>query len=454
MESDAASPPFADAPTDKQFGATPLSGAGRLVGDRLAGGPSKQTHRVAPQQTKHRTTNIRITKLSTLVVAASLAAAFVSTPSARAEISGFYVGIDSRATLASGVYVDLPNPNFNRLTFLYPHVFPSTPANNHYHGIGSYTFRIGYHPDGANLLTLTARNEDLGVDYPSNQVILVVRESSRLTLPPGTPFGDAGAPLWILPQSQNVRLLYLGVSAEAIPTGVFDGALRVELKRFDGPGYFMAWQATGPGQFNIRLNSRDGLTDADAFTPITGSHEHFNWGFSSTGVFSATFQATGRRFGETTNLSSAETTFVFHVLPLPPPTNFLTWQRSHWPPGFNPPTTEPTADPDADGSANLLEYAAGTSPTNALQVVAAPALSFLDEPGGPFASVTLDRYTPARDLRLAIEATSVLSRDWQPLEQVHSTVPINNQIERLTLRDPVSGTNGSRRFYRLKADLF
>lgn len=315
-------------------------------------------------------------------------------------------------------------------------------------------FRIGYHPGEPHTLTLTARSEDLGVDYPSNQVILVVRESSRLTLPPGTPFGDAGAPLWILPQSQNLNLLYLGVSAEAIPTGVFDGALRVELKRLDGPGYLMAWQATGPGQFNIRLNSRDGLTGTDAFTPITGSHEHFNWGFSSTGVFSVTFQVSGRRLGETTNLSSSETTFVFHVLPLPAPTNFLTWQRSHWPPGFNPPTTEAAADPDADGSANLLEYAAGTSPTNTLESVASPALSFLPEPAGPFAAVTFDRYTPAQDLRLSIEATGVLSHDWQLLEQVHSTNPINDQLERLTLRDSVSATNGIRRFYRLKAALF
>ena len=314
-------------------------------------------------------------------------------------------------------------------------------------------FRILYSAGATPALSLVARDADRGINLASNEVILVVRESSRLTLPPGTPFGDAAAPLWILPQSQNVNLLYLGVSAEAIPTSVFDGALRVELKRLLGPGHLMAWQATGPGQFNIRLNSRDGLTGADAFTPITGSHEHFNWGFSSTGVFSATFQATGRRLGEATNLTSAETTFVFHVLPLPAPTNFLTWQRSHWPPGFNPPTTEPAADPDADGSANLLEYAAGTNPTNALEAVAAPALSFLHEPGGPFAVVTLDRYTPARDLRLTVEATSVLSHDWQPLEEVHSTEPIHDQLEQLTLRDPVPATNGIRRFYRLKTGL-
>lgn len=76
-----------------------------------------------------------MTKLRTLVVAATLAATFNS---ARAEISGYYVAPDSRATL-TGVYAGLPNPNYNRLTFYYPHAFPSTPANNHYHGIGAYS---------------------------------------------------------------------------------------------------------------------------------------------------------------------------------------------------------------------------------------------------------------------------------------------------------------------------
>ncbi len=76
----------------------------------------------------------RIKLMATLTALASLAA----TP-LRAEISGFYVGIDSRATLVSGVYASTPNPNFNRLTFFSPHVDLATPANNHYHGIGSYS---------------------------------------------------------------------------------------------------------------------------------------------------------------------------------------------------------------------------------------------------------------------------------------------------------------------------
>lgn len=81
-----------------------------------------------------------MTKLRTLVASASLAAAFVFAPFARADVGGFFVGIDSRPTLVSGAYRGQPNPNYNRLTFFYPHTFPSTPANNHYHSIGAYSY--------------------------------------------------------------------------------------------------------------------------------------------------------------------------------------------------------------------------------------------------------------------------------------------------------------------------
>jgi hypothetical protein len=67
----------------------------------------------------------------------AIAAGLLTSTSLHAELSGFYVGIDSRETL-TGVYAGQTNPNLNRLTFFYPHVFPSNPGNNHYHGIGTY----------------------------------------------------------------------------------------------------------------------------------------------------------------------------------------------------------------------------------------------------------------------------------------------------------------------------
>jgi hypothetical protein len=71
-----------------------------------------------------------MTKLLPLVVAATLVATLTS---ARAEIIEYYVGVDTRAIWPSGIYASQPNPNHNRLTFLYAHGFAQTPFNNHYH---------------------------------------------------------------------------------------------------------------------------------------------------------------------------------------------------------------------------------------------------------------------------------------------------------------------------------
>lgn len=71
-----------------------------------------------------------------LVLSASL---MVSLPSHAAEPMradegiGFYIGIDSLATIASGTYAGLANPNYGRLTFLFDH-------GNHFHGIGAYSY--------------------------------------------------------------------------------------------------------------------------------------------------------------------------------------------------------------------------------------------------------------------------------------------------------------------------
>jgi hypothetical protein len=78
-----------------------------------------------------------------------VSAALMGGTAAAVPYSGFdsfYLGIDGQATIPSGTYAGQPNPNFNRLTLLYAHTFPS-PAqagggtswvSNHYHRIGAY----------------------------------------------------------------------------------------------------------------------------------------------------------------------------------------------------------------------------------------------------------------------------------------------------------------------------
>jgi len=48
-------------------------------------------------------------------------------------LSGYYIGLDNHATMTSGDYNGLDNPNYGNLTLLLNH-------GNHYHGIGAYSY--------------------------------------------------------------------------------------------------------------------------------------------------------------------------------------------------------------------------------------------------------------------------------------------------------------------------
>lgn len=49
------------------------------------------------------------------------------------------LGIDGRSEISSGTYAGLANPNYNRLTLLFPHL-ESNIADNHFHAIGAYSY--------------------------------------------------------------------------------------------------------------------------------------------------------------------------------------------------------------------------------------------------------------------------------------------------------------------------
>lgn len=61
--------------------------------------------------------------------------------SANAALASYYIGMDSRPTVISGTYINLPNPNLGRLTFLFAHYDENDPLYPHrYHSKGSYVY--------------------------------------------------------------------------------------------------------------------------------------------------------------------------------------------------------------------------------------------------------------------------------------------------------------------------
>lgn len=225
--------------------------------------------------------------------------------------------------------------------------------------------RVVYQPaDETNKLAVVVRDDDHNHTYLSNQVALVAVEAARLTLPPGTIFGEEGDPLWVLPQSQNPELLYLGLSGEALPGGTFDGDLDLRLLEVRGPGHFFLWQAGAFGGFDVSLNTADGVSDADRVAvPVLG-HAHYNWGFTTNGIYEIVLQAFGQRVGVLTNDFSLPTPLRIEVEPLlpEPETPFARWQQAQWPGVSDPATIGPEADPDGDGVVNAIEYALGMDP--------------------------------------------------------------------------------------------
>jgi surface-anchored protein len=280
--------------------------------------------------------------------------------------------------------------------------------------------RMVYQPESTNLLTLLVHDGDLNRVYAPDEIILVVAEEARLELPPGTPFGAAGDPLWILPQSQDPNLLYLGTDAGAVPQDVFSDALTLQLKNVQGPGHFYLWQAGEVGGLNVRMNSANGITEEDRITPVAGSHEHFNWGFSTSGVYQLTFQLSGMRIGEITNISSPETVFTFHVLPLPDRSPFELWQQLHWPDGAPDDIQGPDADPDGDGILNVIEYALGLDPLGT-SVEGLPEFIAVLVNDNEYGAIRFNRRKAATDLTYETLVGDRVDGSWDPLTEIHET---------------------------------
>ncbi len=84
-----------------------------------------------------------------------------------------YIGVDSFDVLQSGDYAGLENPSYNRLTFLFAHVYEDS-TTNHFHGIGSYSY------------SGTVDNPTINSTNTNNRIPETYSGLPPITLQPGT----------------------------------------------------------------------------------------------------------------------------------------------------------------------------------------------------------------------------------------------------------------------------
>ncbi len=312
--------------------------------------------------------------------------------------------------------------------------------------------RIHYTAEGTNNLSFVIRDTDHAVDYQTNEIVLVALESSEMILPAGTPYGNEGDSLWVLPQDRQPgqEVLSLGFAAGA--AGIFaDGRVTVRLKRVEGPGNFFLVQSGSFGT-EIKMSTADGLDESDKLEILTSGHDHYNWAFTTSGVYCITFQASGTRVGETEPIFSPETTIVFHIRPLGVVTPYALWQKAHWLQGTDDTISGPGSDPDQDGLVNAFEYASYLDP-NAVSTNGLPAFAWLTVGSDTFGAFTFTRVKAASDLNYEPAARSQLSSGvWEAMTHEVSVID-HGATATFTLRDTVPMSSATSRFYQFRVKL-
>jgi hypothetical protein len=324
---------------------------------------------------------------------------------------------------------------------------------------GHVDLRIDYDAGRSNLLEIVVSDDDHGVELPATSAIIVVSESARLQLPGDLlPLGQSGDSLWIIPQSQDPGIVFLGLSAEHNPGGVFAGAIDLRLVDIRGPGSFFFWQSD-LGSLNFFYDSSDGMGLEDSFPQLVGGHSHGNWGFTTNGVYWVTLQAFGQRVGESTNIFSPPTVFEFHVEPVPPATSpFQLWQAEQWPGSSDPSQTAPDADPDHDGRRNLEEYALGTDPRTPDHAAApAPAIQFTGVADIPGVELRLRLRRDRTDVEPSLVVAPDREGPWTALDLPMQEDPSGGgpgDMERILIwRDAFGVAPAPVRFYRVSYQL-
>ena len=143
---------------------------------------------------------------------------------------------------------------------------------------------------------------------PSDQVVFFAGPMARTVRLADAAFDfigvASGATYWRLPQNADPNLLFPGFSTEALPAGAVGSYVETDPRVIstaqpwvtyqvvgvDGPGEFSIWASDDEGPL-VWVSTVDGLNASDKVIVPTGTHVHYNLGFTAPGVYRVILQA-------------------------------------------------------------------------------------------------------------------------------------------------------------------
>jgi len=161
---------------------------------------------------------------------------------------------------------------------------------------GELDLGVGY---AGGVWELGWHDEDSGMKYEAGDVIARFLPASIVNRPAGAAFDflgvGAGQPVYVLPQVQNPAVLFPGIAAEEIDSGIFDNnKVFLELLSIRGPGDFSIWEIDPFGGLNVLLATHMGpFGPLNPLTLSVPSHAHYNWALSQPGLYELDFRAYG-----------------------------------------------------------------------------------------------------------------------------------------------------------------
>ena len=177
---------------------------------------------------------------------------------------------------------------------------------------------------------LHIHDDTTNTHYEPADVVLQVNQSAfgvyGDVFTSSTRLGWTGESGWVLPsiQSETVdgfggpAMLFLGVASDGGGVVWAGNQFKISLISVgaNNPGDFAMYRFSGSGSFSNPINTKNGVSSSDVLTVTSlDGHDHWNWAFSSAGLYELDFQASGT-LNDVLYVSDIET-YTFNVIPEP-----------------------------------------------------------------------------------------------------------------------------------------